>query len=773
MTLHKKIVGIGIIGLFIVTMIPGCMQQPSGPGAGLIIIPGFHAGISNDPKYALASYYSSEEITINTSTPHYTLPLDITQVLNVSTIDAIFSLTSEQKNLLEQNGFVIRPYRTNEDDIAAPYTFLKNSNIPIFITSDTLLHLYHIQFDQILKGIEEREFFDMLLDISKTLLNQSQQDYIIYTGDLKEASRRNVGFFAVALSLLQTPTEGYNGSENIRTVDFTIPSYVDSDVSTECSCIEAHDGYHDSPLFIYKEDYSQYNPRGHYTQSEKLKRYFKTMMWLGRIAFLMKGGEPACQSCEYLISAEDAKIQTIQASLIATELPNQRVKNATLEELWTRLYSVTSFFVGTADDLTPYEYLECIRTVFGSSFNATEFTNDAKLLDLKVQLAGLRSPQIYGGTGEAVIIKDVGEPITVNDLNTVLEKTKGMRFMGQRYVPDSYIFQQLVVPATGYFTGTGEPFTMKMTPLGPARCFPRGLDVMAVLGSERAFQLLRQEGDTAYENYTQQLTLLQQNFSSLNTTEWNRNLYFSWVYTLQSLIKHYDDRYPTFMNSEAWKDKELQTALSSWAELRHDTILYAKQSYTPVMATSVEPAPQEKPVVGYVEPVPEFYARLLALTTMTRTGLTALNVLNQTEISRLSTLESILVRLLNISKSELEGKELIATDYAFIRNFGDQLDSVVTGVNDKGKETTMVADVHTDTNDPQQVLEEGIGYIDLLIVAYKVPDGRIIAGAGPVFSYYEFKQPMSNRLTDEQWNEMLQNGEEPNRPSWTTSFLSE
>jgi len=82
------------------------------------------------------------------------------------------------------------------------------------------------------------------------------------------------------------------------------------------------------------------------------------------------------------------------------------------------------------------------------------------------------------------------------------------------------------------------------------------------------------------------------------------------------------------------------------------------------------------------------------------------------------------------------------------------------------------ADVHTNTNS-NQVLEEGVGYVDLIVVAYKVPDGRIIAGAGPVFSYYEFKHPMDNRLTDEQWKTMLEDGEEPERPDWTSSFISE
>ncbi|MDY6822077.1 MAG: DUF3160 domain-containing protein [Deferribacterota bacterium] len=30
------------------------------------------------------------------------------------------------------------------------------------------------------------------------------------------------------------------------------------------------------------------------------------------------------------------------------------------------------------------------------------------------------------------------------------------------------------------------------------------------------------------------------------------------------------------MNTDAWQLKELTTALASWSQLRHDTILYAK-----------------------------------------------------------------------------------------------------------------------------------------------------------------------------------------------------
>lgn len=67
---------------------------------------------------------------------------------------------------------------------------------------------------------------------------------------------------------------------------------------------------------------------------------------------------------------------------------------------------------------------------------------------------------------------------------------------------------------------------------------------------------------------------------------------------------------------------------------------------------------------------------MLALTTMTKEGLAQLNALSDGEKSRLESLESILERLIRISRDKLEGKELSEADYEFIRNFGQQLDSV-------------------------------------------------------------------------------------------------
>jgi hypothetical protein len=80
----------------------------------------------------------------------------------------------------------------------------------------------------------------------------------------------------------------------------------------------------------------------------------------------------------------------------------------------------------------------------------------------------------------------------------------------------------------------------------------------------------------------------------------------------------------------------------------------------------------------------------------------------------------------------------------------------------------MIADVHTEGN-TKKVLEEGVGYIKTAVIAYKLPQGNIILGAGPVFSYYEFKQPMDERLTDEAWREILSSNPPP-EPDWIQSF---
>ena len=174
MKIDKKIISLLIVCLLASTVMPGCIEQKS--GLGLIVIPAASASASGNPKYAMASYYSSEGLVINASVSQYDLPLDLTSITNINSVYSKFYLKEGQKNLLSENGFIAIDYDL-ENDIIQPYKDMKIADIPIFVTSDTLLHLYHIQFDETLKGIEEREFFGKILNLSKALFDKSINDY--------------------------------------------------------------------------------------------------------------------------------------------------------------------------------------------------------------------------------------------------------------------------------------------------------------------------------------------------------------------------------------------------------------------------------------------------------------------------------------------------------------------------------------------------------------------------------------------------------------------
>jgi hypothetical protein len=237
--------------------------------------------------------------------------------------------------------------------------------------------------------------------------------------------------------------------------------------------------------------------------------------------------------------------------------------------------------------------------------------------------------------------------------------------------------------------------------------------------------------------------------------------------------------------SPSWLDKQLNTALGSYAELKHDTILYAKQVYAEFGAGP--PPPPPLPPKGYVEPVPEFYARLAALTAMTREGLDSRDLLGEMDESSLDTLENLAYSLQIMAEKELRGEPLTEDEYTTIRFYGGQLEHLTMSAADSDlddpnarrfmeeePQAAVIADIATDP--PSfTVLEEAVGRINGIYVVVPIieADGShyLQVAKGGVFSYYEFPWSMDDRLTDEKWRKMLDDGEAPLPPEWTGSFL--
>ncbi|MHA1966138.1 MAG: DUF3160 domain-containing protein [Candidatus Thorarchaeota archaeon] len=663
----------------------------------------------------------SEDFTPNV--PWYSIDAGLVNIVNLHRFS---HLTILDRANIENNGFTAKP--SQFDQICEILQDNEDSNIPSFVSSDAVLHAFHVLYDLALRETEVYTFWNLLGNLTKSLVHSSYDQYLIAPeGRWKGAALRNVMYFSVADYLLDNQTSFY-------------PEVV-GEVTKVLSLIESHSEVSDAWFQNYKEDFSQYVPRGHYTRTDRLKHFFKAMMWYGRIAFRLKPGSTA-------IAIEQGKNETAQAILLTLALLEDVEGLAPGTQgytVWEAIYEPTRFFVGDADDLQPKEYGPLIGEVWGTTFSINDLDDETLLTDFIDAALELRSPLILSSV--------------INDTQDINE-TKGLRFMGQRFVPDSYFLGQLVYDKVG-------------TRIVP-RLLPKGLDVMAALGSDRAWELLDDQKD--FLNYVEQMDFLWQVVENMTASEWTHNLYYLWLYSLLPLLNDPGDGYPMFMQSEAWVDKQLMTSLGSWTELRHDTILYVKQSYTIVPVSA--PPPEER-VVGYVEPVPRVYGRLASLCDMMIEGLASRNISSQQILNRLQQLRAFLLSLRIISHKELAGWPLTDEEVDLIENSGYTLERIasidgfeaLTSATDE--KMAIVVDVHTypDPFEPV-VLEEAVGNPMTIYVAVEI-EGRIVLTRGGTFSYYEFVQPLNDRLTDEAWQEMLDLGNEPSMPIWVDVFVSD
>jgi len=689
------------------------------------------------PNVRGPGFATYKKISVNLPAKYqgYSLPVDPAAVSNYGQ----FKLSPAQAKLLTQNGFVVAPGDWRE--FFQVYEDVRYKELPVFVTTDSVYHVYHLIFDKMLRDLERERFAPDIAALTRACVASAQDLYGKLRGsEMEKIALRVWAYFVVA--------------DNLINPGAAIPSEVAGLVKKELELIQAHGGVSGSPIFSQDcppgcnpcdtnpppqcrdqaclcEDYSQYVPRGHYTRSEQLQRYFRVMMWYGRINLRLQKPD-----------------ETRMALLITYILRNTQVAGKPATEIWARVYDPTVFIVGKADDLGIYEYSALWDSLYGASAQPSALADKAKL-DAFLQAARqLPPPQVNS--------------MWVYIWEDKAQVTQGFRFMGQRFTLDAYIFQQLI------WRNVGQQ--------GKERWLPKGLDVMAAMGSKEAFTILEQMGETAYTNYPQQMDKVRKQVSALQTDSWTQNIYWSWLYALQPLVEPKGSPYPSFMQTQAWTRKDLHTALGSWTELKHDTILYAKQVMAEMGGGGEEPEPPR----SWVEPNPEAYARLLTLSRMTHDGLKSRNLLTENTQANLTRLDDLLSFLLTVSQNELAGKPLSQGDYERLKYFGGELEAMTLAAADpqgegrpffsEDDQAALVADVATDPNG--QVLEEATGRIFEIYAVVPNGKGGLNIAKGGVFSYYEFPWPMNDRLTDESWRAKVKAGQAPPQPEWTSSFIA-
>ena len=367
----------------------------------------------------------------------YTLPVDLSQVKGLD----LTELTNGQRSMLSRNGFVVTPPKAGEfREFYQVYEIGRYTEMPVFITTDSVYHVYHLIFDKMLRDLETGYFIADLKSLTTTMLAATTAQYQSLNGTpLEDPALRNVAYFAVADRLL-----GLSDS---------VPAEANDLFNAELALINGGSAATFSPIWDRPdlapdmrliEDYSQYIPRGHYTRSEDLKMYFKAMMWYGRLTFRL---------------VDD--FETRRALLLVQALRSAAASDGTpAVTLWENIYEPTVFIVGKADDLGYIEYGALSDQVFGADPDLGSFADPALFAHFQELAKTLPPPQI---NSMWVWIRQDKQKVT-----------KGFRFMGQRFTLDEYVFGQVIWRNVGT--------------LEKPRGLPKALDFFAAMGSDEALQ---------------------------------------------------------------------------------------------------------------------------------------------------------------------------------------------------------------------------------------------------------------------------------------------
>lgn len=240
----------------------------------------------------------------------------------------------------------------------------------------------------------------------------------------------------------------------------------------------------------------------------------------------------------------------------------------------------------------------------------------------------------------------------------------------------------------------------------------------------------------------------------------------------------------------------LNAQLGSYTELKHDTILYAKQSYT--MSKACEHADV------FVEPIPEFWSSVRQMAERAATLLNTINLDDKAERSadiprpcharHASFLEefSQVIAKLETASVQLSNKEALSEEQIFFlksvmeerhgsgatRYDGWYPKLFYSSREDSGKWDPLVADIHTNSpdktvGDPGCVIHQAVGNVFMGLFSVNmgsVANPKPIMFAGPVYSYYEFHRPIDQRMADSEWRDMMRKNPSamPLLPDWAT-----
>lgn len=680
------------------------------------------------------------------------LDFEPTKATHFDTVNKKLALTETELAIFKKTGFVSVD-QNRRHSFASAYYQIYASDMPVLVTADSIMHALHKSYDDILMEMERTVFTQTI----STILASVHDSLGRMPMDKTNTQAKDVDLYVtVARNLLVGA--GSPEAQKVWNGKLTFASKFGQDDAAlallkDVQSLKLYDPFKDPPVRIYGgerfPDFSQFRPRGHYTKFQELKNYFRCMMWLGRV------------DCGWNVLPTEASRGVKSDS--DRELRNaihfcELLRDTNGLKPLKSLDEIIGFMVGKSDNLTVFTLLDVMG---GAKVKGLGDVLDAKALE-KVK------DEIKSGKHAGQMIRS---QVLISSAGTSVKTPPPSLFQvfGQRFVIDSFVLSQVVFDSILFKN------------VKQKRMMPSGLDALAALGNDEALLLL--EPELTKWNYSANLMACR-DFIGLHPKEyWQSNLYVLWLDCLRTLNADMSahKKFPQAMKSKAWQMKQLNTQLGSWAELRHDTILYAKQSYTAY--------PDCEYPAGYVEPYPEFYAKVKFFADEAGKLFAAAEFPagNEAAVKRyvafFKQMSTTVGTLETLAKKELAGEAFTDAEKLFVKKTVDKrgggsgpprydgwYPELFYNRTECAEWAPVVADVHTDPAS-QSCLEVAVGDAMFGVIAIDNDKDRMVY-VGPLYSYYEFTQRVDKRLTDPEWQDMIQKGKLPARPEWTKEFVA-
>lgn len=455
--------------------------------------------------------------------------------------------------------------------------------------------------------------------------------------------------------------------------------------------------------FPFGEDFTQYKPRGHYAASETLQCYFRAYKWLARRVY---------------DANKDEQLRTSVLMLwLLEEVPNGF-------ERYRKIVDVILALSGEPVGMTLADLKKALNAV---GLTCSQVLEDmGALRKLKEEL---KKP-IYG---KAKVVTHPVLPIASPPPQLMPEKQ--IRPLPEIQLPDAEVLQW-----------TGDPQV-------PQR-MPSGLDVAAALGSQRALELISQSPSGSL--VLERIKPFREMWSQWSERDWQRSVYNLWLWAIKSLFE-VDERTPEFMKKPVWQDWKLNSALASWAQLRHAYGLYGAPVY--IYAGLVEEIP-----LAYLEPNPKCYERLSIAAEKLAEILSEAGIMSGQTKSHLVWFANLMKRFANIAEKEIRGEPLSEVEAKMLAAFAD----VISPLPRETPVTVMDIVTHSQTG---QVLHVASGKLHPVLVVVDAKPYKPFVAVGWSLSYYEFVRPNFERLTNSDWEKWLDKDvARPEPPEWAYSF---